>query len=337
MQKRQDREDAKSGNVVELTTKGDFCVWPFRFHFVAAGPVLFPVGKAANVLRGAFGTIFRQLACVPECKEARSCEIAGECAYALVFEPRQEWTEMAGPSGLADWPRPFVFRALHLDGVTVRAGETFHFDVNLFEPPNKALPYFVLAFRQLAEAGLGPMRGRATLTKVEDLAGTNGQGQPQVVFDGVRLHNQELAGQRFALCGNEPEPVERLVVRFLTPTELKSGGELVDTPEFGVLLRRLRDRISNLRVFYQGGALEVEFEELGRAAEEVRIVRSNLKRVEAERLSSRTGQRHSLGGFVGEVEYVGKLAAFLPFLRVGEWVGVGRQTVWGKGCLEVQC
>jgi hypothetical protein len=317
---------------VELMANTDFRVWPFRFHFVAAGPVVFPEGKAANVLRGAFGTVFRQLACVPECREARSCEIARECPYALVFEPRQEWAEAAGPSGLADWPRPFVFRALHLDGVRLQPGETFHFDVNLFEAPNKVLPYFVLAFRQLAEAGLGPAHGRAGLARVEDLAGYD--GQPQVVYDGTRLHNRELAGMRFEFSAEE-KARERLTVRFLTPTEMKSGGELVDKPEFGVLLRRLRDRISNLRVFYQGGPLAIDFEELGRAADEVRIVRNELRRVEAERLSSRTGQRHSLGGFVGEVEYEGALGTLTPFLRAGEWVGVGRQTVWGKGCLEV--
>jgi len=43
------------------------------------------------------------------------------------------------------------------------------------------------------------------------------------------------------------------------------------------------------------------------------------------------GQRHPLGGFVGEAEYEGELAEFLPYLRLGKWVGVGRQTVWGRG------
>lgn len=314
-----------------MVNQTEFHVWPFRFHFQAAGAVTFPEGKAGNVLRGAFGTIFRQLACVPECRDAHRCELASNCPYALVFEPRQEWVRATGPSGLADWPRPFVFRALHLDGRTVRAGETFHFDLNLFEPPNKALPYFVLAFRHLVEAGLGPRRGRAVLCRVDDL----GEGGA-VVFDGARLHNRELRGLQFDLSDAAGEPADRVWVSFLTPTELKSGGELVDRPEFGALVRRLRDRVSNLRAFYQGGALGLDFEELGRSAELVKLERCELRRVESERLSGRTGQRHSLGGFVGDVEYVGEIGRFLPFLRVGQWVGVGRQTVWGKGCLSVR-
>ena len=113
------------------------------------------------------------------------------------------------------------------------------------------------------------------------------------MFDGVRLVNRELAGLRFDLGGvsSRAGSTDRLLVRFLTPTELKGGGELVDRSEFGILVRRLRDRISNLCVFYQGGALEVE--------------------------------------------YVGEMARFLEFFRVAARVGVGRQTVWGKGCLAV--
>ena len=33
----------------------------------------------------------------------------------------------------------------------------------------------------------------------------------------------------------------------------------------------------------------------------------------------------------GEVEYGGELGEFLPYLEAGQWIGVGRQTVWGKG------
>jgi hypothetical protein len=44
---------------------------------------------------------------------------------------------------------------------------------------------------------------------------------------------------------------------------------------------------------------------------------------------------HPLGGFTGSAEYEGDLAEFLPWLRAARWVGVGRQTVWGKGDVRV--
>ena len=70
---------------------------------------------------------------------------------------------------------------------------------------------------------------------------------------------------------------------------------------------------------------------MGERAAAVRMTRCDLQWVEARRRLSRTGQRHPLGGFVGQAEYQGDLGEFLPYLELAKWVGVGRQTVWGKG------
>lgn len=309
----------------------DFHVWPFRFRFCALDRVFFPPGKAGNVLRGAFGTIFQRTACVAECHDAKSCEKAAECPYALIFEPRQKWAHAAGPSGLADWPRPFVFRAMHLDGRRIEPGEPFHFDLILFDSPVRTLPYFVRTFRELVAAGLGAARGRAELTGVHELP------REKTVFDGERMREMALSPLCFALDTAEPEPASRALVRFLTPTELKSGGDLATRPEFGVLFRRLRDRVSNLRSFYQGGPLAIDFEVLAARADRVQLIDCRLRYESAERLSSRTGQRHRLAGFVGDAVYEGDLSPFLPYLRAGIWTGVGRQTVWGKGSYDLVC
>ena len=71
-------------------------------------------------MRGAFGTIFRKLVCMSDCQDAKSCDVRTTCPYACVFEPQAARGE--GPSGLADWPRSFVFRAAYLDGHTTRLG-----------------------------------------------------------------------------------------------------------------------------------------------------------------------------------------------------------------------
>jgi CRISPR/Cas system endoribonuclease Cas6 (RAMP superfamily) len=68
----------------------------------------------------------------------------------------------------------------------------------------------------------------------------------------------------------------------------------------------------------------------------VKMTRCEINRVHVERRSSRSRQVHSIGGFVGEAEYEGELTEFLPYLRLAEWTGVGRQTVWGKGAIAVQ-
>jgi hypothetical protein len=311
-----------------------FEFYRLRFRFRAVGELHFPPYKSGNIVRGAFGSIFRKLVCMPSCREAKTCEVHSTCPYALVFEPQAARGE--GPSGLADWPRPFVFRAAHLDGSTVRQGEGFHFDVHIFDVRNSALAYFVLSFAQLAREGLGPGRGRAELAAVDQLNLDGVTVAP--LFDGEQFQIRDLAAPSVLDLSDSPDPVQvqRARIRFVTPTELKSGHQVAERPEFGILFGRLRDRISTLRTLYGTGPLEIDFRTMGDRAAAIRMTQCEFQRTEVDRLSSRTGQRHSLGGFVGEVEYKGNLGEFLPYLQLGKWVGVGRQTVWGKGEIELQ-
>ena len=203
-----------------------------------------------------------------------------------------------------------MFRAAHLDGRTVQPGEPFHFDVHLFDTKDPPVDYFVKAFAELAREGIGPGRGRAEFAGVD---------RTRIVLS----------------LAPSPEPVARLVVRFVTPTELKLGNKLAPRPEFPILMARIRDRLSTLRALYGPGPLEIDFKAFGERAEQVRMTRCELRRAEAGRVSTKTGQRHPLGGLVGEAEYEGDLGEFLPYLRAACWTGVGRQTVWGKGVVEV--
>jgi hypothetical protein len=259
-----------------------FRLYPLRLTFLARAPISFP-GTAGNRLRGAFGSILHKL------------------GHAPMFEPSQS----TGPSGLADLPRPFVFRARHLDGRTVTAGETFHFDFHWFDLRRPSLDTAIRALAQFApEAEL------------------------------VEVHGADAP---LELCLNPSgDPVNTITVRFETPTELKAGGETVERPEFGVLLARIRDRISTLRALYDDGPLTIDFREFGERAEHIRMTRCDIHQVEISRSSSRTGQTHSLGGFVGEAEYEGDLTEFVPYLRAARWTGVGRQTAWGKGALAIR-
>jgi hypothetical protein len=302
----------------------------FRFHFVARDQVYFPPGKSANIVRGAFGTIFKKITCAEDCHDTQNCKERASCPYARIFEPA---ALSRGPSGLADWPRPFVFRAAHLDGRTLEPGQPFEFDVHLFDLKDAAIVYFVLAFAELAREGLGPRRGRAALVRVEQL---NAQGEADGrVYDGRTFLTTELRPPIVLDLTSRPEPVSKVEVRFLTPTELKHGALLAARPEFPVLFGRIRDRLSTLRALYGSGALEIDFKEMGERAQAVKMTRCDLRFSEAERKSAKTGDRHPIGGFIGEVSYEGDLTEFLPYVHAAKWVGVGRQTVWGKGVIQI--
>jgi hypothetical protein len=246
-----------------------------------------------------------------------------------MFEPA---TVGHGPSGLADWPRPFVFRASHLDGCTVERGAAFFFNLNLFDLKSPALAYLVLTFAQFAREGMGPRRGRAELVQVS-LLDENGRADTSI-FNDAMLLQQDAKPMELSL---QPVPahVERVRVHFVTPTEIKSGQQLSQQPQFGTLVSRIRDRVSTLRNLYDEGPLAIDFRAFGERAAHVRLTHFDIRHVEVVRQSSRTRQTHSIGGFVGEAEYEGELAEFIPYLRAAKWTGVGRQTVWGKGEVHI--
>jgi hypothetical protein len=266
-------------------------LYPLRFRFVARERVRFPPGKAGNTIRGALGGVLRRV---------------DPGAYQRMFAPAG-----AGPSGLADPPRPFVLRAAALDGLVLAPGDGFHFDLHLFDVRQPAIDGLRLSFAELAREGLGASRGSVELVGVDPFALVRVPLEP------------------------EPGAASRVRLRFLTPTELKWEGRLLDEPRFGPLVARIRDRVSSLRVLYGAGPLDIDFQGFGRRAEPVRMIWSDLRRARVVRRSSRTGQVHPIGGFTGEAEYEGELAEFLPFLRAARWCGAGRHAVWGNGHVEV--
>jgi hypothetical protein len=229
--------------------------------------------------------------------------------YERIFEPA---AAQPGPSGLENWPRPFVFRASHLDGLRFGPGDNLHFDLNLFDLRLESFEAIRHAFEELGRAGFGPRRGKAAL-------------QSSLVEPVVSTIELSPAG---------PD-ISEILIDFVTPMELKGGGEVLSGAEFAVLFARIRDRISTLRALYGPGPLEINFKEMGSRAGLIRRSGGELSACSPRRRSSRTGQVHAIGGFTGWARYQGELREFLPYLRAAEWSGVGRHCVWGNGQIRV--
>jgi hypothetical protein len=237
---------------------------------------------AGNVLRGALGSALRGVVCAED--------------YLRIFEPG---AARAGPSGLSNWPRPYVIRGAALNGRIVQPGEQFCFDLHLFDTRDAALEHFMRAFADWAD-----------LVSVD-------RSQVAVDLDAPRA------------------PVSRIRVEFQTPTEIKAQGGFGDA-EFSILLARARDRLSTLRSLYGAGPLEIDFRDVAERGRSVKTLRSELRQVKVGRRSSRTGQRHGIGGFVGFAEYEGDLAEFMPYLEAAYWTGVGRHCTWGNGQIRTE-
>jgi hypothetical protein len=99
------------------------------------------------------------------------------------------------------------------------------------------------------------------------------------------------------------------------------------------------DAVSILQYFYDRQVQRPEARAAMRAAfamaEEVHPVEENLRWRDWERFSGRQKTRMKPGGVVGRVRYNGPVGPFLPYLRLGEYIHVGKNTAFGLGQMVV--
>jgi hypothetical protein len=311
-----------------------FRVWPLRFYFEALTDVTFPPNLATNTIRGALGIQLRNASCIPECSAPQDCPIQQVCAYATIFEPQQHISILSQARRPKDLPRPFVVRASKLDGLKVKAGQTFSFDLNLFLPPQGVLPFLIIAFRRLAESGLGIRGGKAFLSSVDSI-GLDGEPVAKA-FNGQAITYPNPIS--FALKHDQLSTDVSMAVsiRFTTPTEIKADGKIETTPTFHNVFNRAMDRVAALARIYQAEPIELDFNRLSEHALSINEQFAEWSALEVLRRSTKTGQRHGLGGSLGRISVYGKLKELLPILIAGQYCGVGRHTAWGNGAYRIE-
>lgn len=305
----------------------------YRFELELQDVLTLPAYKG-SVLRGAFGYAFRRTVCfqphVPTCE---GCLLRDSCPYTYVFDTQPPpGSEVL--STHSDVPLPFVFEPPLHGKRCYEPGATLAFDLVLFGKGIDYLAYFLVAFQKLGEMGLGRERAPFRLARVST---ATPEGQV-AVFDGQGALLGSGGGAITA--GNlqrqgDALPGDRLLVDYLTPTQLRHGKRYHQRPDFHILIRALLRRTSSLAYFHGGERWETDYRGWIERAEQVRTVSAHTRWVEWERYSTRQKQRTSIGGMVGRMVYEGDVAPFRPLLVLGEWIHVGKACVFGNGLLRV--
>ncbi|HXG53732.1 MAG TPA: CRISPR system precrRNA processing endoribonuclease RAMP protein Cas6 [candidate division Zixibacteria bacterium] len=315
----------------------DFSLSHLRFHFEPKSTLIMPARNKGNVIRGGFGSTFRRIVCHSGCREPATCQLRNVCPYVTVFHPFvPEGSERLSRN--PDIPRPFVIKPPLEEKETYAAGDRLSFDMVLVGRIRDYLPYFIVTFKELCRVGLGRGRTPVELVAVESV-GADGDTTPVYTLEEniVRPPRAPLGWADIAGSAGKGriERGRQITLRFLTPTMLKVDGAVVRHPSFGTILKRLRDRINALSYFYCGAALEIDFKAFGEAADKV-ITRADVTRwVETRRYSRRREVPHDLSGFVGDASFEGDLGPFVPYLKLGEYVHVGKNVVFGNGWYRI--
>jgi CRISPR-associated endoribonuclease Cas6 len=334
--------------------RADFSFQHFRFHMEPTAPLHMPAYNKGSVIRGGFGSTFRRIVCHGHCREPETCELRNVCPYTAVFQPFvPQGSEKISKN--RDIPRPFVIKPPLETKETYLPGERLSFDVVLVGKTKDYLPYFIVTFKELSQAGLGRQRSPMELCAVGHV-GSDGIEVPVYTKENNLVQPPanaiswaDLSGSHSSNNGSPNSPqdgsmyspqggaaiVTRITLRFLTPTMLKADGVQARRPAFGPTAKRLRDRINTLSYFYCGQGLDIDFKAFGEQAEGIETVADATRWVESSRYSRRREVTHDLSGFVGEVSFEGDLALFIPYLRLGEYVHVGKNAVFGNGWYEI--
>ncbi len=219
-------------------------------------------------------------------------------------------------------------------------GDGLTFGLLLMGRATEYLPYVVYAVSEMARRGLGASRTPFELTEVAmiDESGNRnpiyrGETQRVIVPDSATMKLSDLIGRRLdrlAFSANT------LKLKFLTPARIRVEGDLQLKMSFELLARNLLRRISTLAMVHGRTQLELDYRGLIALAADVSISTFALRWFDLERYSNRQRTKMNLGGFIGEVEYTGKvIKEFIPLIAAGELLNVGTGTSFGLGRYEI--
>lgn len=284
---------------------------------------------SAGTFRGAFGIALKNIACIHSQKwrDCKTCLIRQTCSYSYIFDTpvTESGQEVIFPGENA--PHPFVIDLQSQDRKAVfEQGEKINISFVLIGKGIDYLPYLVYAFERLGKTGLGKNRGKFELIQVTD---------------NKKLYDSESKSlssnlQKFKWDDfNDNQNLTNIEINFQTPTRLKGEGKLLTSVDFKFLITNLLRRISVLCFYHCGCQLQGDIHKMIDQAEKIQTLHSNLSWEEHQRFSGRQKVQMTLGGIVGSIQFGGNLNEFLPILRIGEYIHVGKSTSFGFGKYEI--
>jgi hypothetical protein len=224
-------------------------------------------------------------------------------------------------------PRPYIFEV----PMPYAGAETLELGLVLVGRALDFLPYFLYVVQETGKRGLGTAQVQYRLLSVADASRSDApvifRAEEGIVHDNVRAITLADLQQR------SDSLVHQVTLEFLTPLRIKKYGAYQEGGEriaFATLLDLLLGRLEALALFHCGGSWSPNTV-LREAAHSVQVVAKHLSLQPLERYSNRHHQKLPLHGLVGTISFTGNLEAFLPLLRMGEYVHIGAGTAFGLG------
>jgi hypothetical protein len=246
-----------------------------------------------SMFRGALGNALKRVVCINPTYTCEGCFSAKECLYYQFYEEKN------------------VFHAYRLD--IVIQPKSYDFSLYLFEDTVKALPYVLSAIHKaVEEQGFG--KERKTM-KIRQMSISN-----SIVYDGRTFQTLEgIVPNQLKIDNYCPN----LEVEFTMPLRIKENNRFAkESVALHTLINNIHSRYRQLK---SEPPARMDYRVEGE------IVESNLKFVEMQRYSNRQKKGMSMGGLKGTMKIKGIDRKSYEYLKIGEIIGSGKQTVFGLG------
>jgi hypothetical protein len=264
-----------------------------RFSLVLKDDARLPPFKGSTY-RGVLGHSLKRAVCNRTAGSCEECPDRYQCDYLAVFKPN---LGLRGQS----IPPPYVVDPAPDRRTSVHKGDELSFDLTLF---GTAASRFPIIKRGLCES-----------------ASNLGLGASAVPFLVGKIERVSRYPDSATQASHDPKGI-----RFLTPLKLKSNGKTKAQFTGADLLQALVRRAKGLWHFHQEGDFTVAEDGLHL------VLRSQtLRWVTLERFSINQPEKVNIGGLVGSAEIAEASEAALELLRLGEYIHVGKNTVYGCG------
>lgn len=286
---------------------------------------ILPVFKGST-LRGAFGHALKKVACTLRNQQCESCLLNTSCAYALMFA-----TEKLQESRVSARPHPYILLPPTEEKREYQPGDTLRFGLTLLGPATGFLPHIIYCLQEMGNSGLGKgtkrQEGRYVLSSVS-VAG-------KIIYSGDGKRLSAVKPEQLALAPGG-DSASHIIFSLQSPLRLKFENFFLRRITFLHLVRAALRRIHILESSYGDPNVSYDFKRLCAMAEQISTAADSTRWIEYQRYSNRQKNNMLFGGVMGELSFAGELDEYLPFFRYAERVGLGKQTAFGFGQIEVQ-
>lgn len=248
-------------------------------------------------VRGALGYSLKKVTCINPSYTCEGCFATTNCLYYDFYEKRNE------------------FHKYRLD---FQLGKDYYdFSLYLYYKTTEKLPYIISAlYMMLTQNGLGKDRIKYEIFNmyINDISCIN-NGQINLPRNCIKKFEIDN------ICQN-------VVLKLVTPLRIKKDNKFIrsDDLELKDIINSIYQRqMKLLERDYQRFPYEIKGE----------IVNKNLNYKELTRLSNRQKTTMNFGGIIGEIEIDNISKECFEVLKLGELIGVGKQTVFGLGKIEL--